>query len=67
MRTFLLTLLIGCSSPPSTAATAAESAYTADLVRCVDKASTLAESKACRAQVNASWGIVETATKDGGK
>ncbi len=39
----------------------AEAAYTAALVRCVDKAETLAESRACRASVDSSWGI-----KDGG-
>jgi hypothetical protein len=50
-----------------TAATAAESAYTADLLRCVDKAATLAESRACREVVDAKWGITHVRTKDGGR
>lgn len=36
---------------------AVEATYTAELVRCVDKATTLAESKACRAQVDAKFGV----------
>lgn len=61
--------LEGCApvSLESTAATAAESAYTADLLRCVDKSSTLAESKACREVVDAKWNITHTTTKDGGR
>ncbi len=54
--------LIGCASRD---AAAAEAAYTADHLRCVDKATTLAESKACRADVDRRYGIVQT-TKDGG-
>jgi hypothetical protein len=45
---------------PSPKQLAAEGAYTADLVACVEEAKTLAESKACRAEVNRRWGIVET-------
>ena len=41
---------------------AAESAYTAELVQCVDKSETLAESKACRALVDARWGVTQTVT-----
>jgi hypothetical protein len=48
----------GCR-PEQFGATAAESAYTAALVRCVDDAKTLAESRACRQRVDAQWGIVE--------
>lgn len=47
----------GCKSP---GAAAAESAYTLDLLRCVDNATTLAESHACRGKVDAQWSITET-------
>ncbi len=57
---------IGCKSPTTSAQAAAEGAYGAELVRCVDAATTLAESKACRATVDAKWGVVQTAAKDGG-
>ena len=36
---------------------AAEGAYTAALLDCVDQAKTLAASKACRAKVNADWSV----------
>lgn len=39
-----------------------EALYTSALVRCVDKATTLAESKACRADVDKQFGV----THDGG-
>lgn len=42
---------------------AAEAAYTEQLLDCVDKSETYVESKACRAQVNARWGLLQ----DGGK
>lgn len=58
MRTALLALIVGCS-PAQLGATAAESSYTAELVRCVDDAKTLTESKACRQRVDAKWGITE--------
>lgn len=44
---------------------AAEGAYTGELLRCVDQAHTLAESKACRTQVNAKWQVTEKVA-DGG-
>jgi hypothetical protein len=44
--------------------TAAEIAYGAALMRCVDEAKTLAESKSCRARVDAEWGIVQFTGKD---
>jgi hypothetical protein len=44
---------------------AAEATYTADLLRCVDKAATLAESRACRRHVDGNYGITQT-TSDGG-
>lgn len=55
------------AATPTAAQAAAEGAYGAALMRCVDQATTLAESKACRARVNAEWQIVETVTKDGGQ
>lgn len=64
---FALHLCTGCSSPQPTAAqVAAEGAYGAALLKCVDDAKTLQESKACRARVDAEWGITQTA-KDGGR
>lgn len=45
----VISQLWGCAS--------AEDAYRAELLRCVDKARTLPESKACRASVDARWGI----------
>ncbi len=46
-------IIAGCSAGH----VAAESAYGADLLRCVDKATTLAESKACRRAVDVRWGV----------
>lgn len=54
--------ILGWACGPVThgdAATAAESAYTAALLRCVDQAKTLAESRTCRQRVNADWQITE--------
>lgn len=51
---FVARVAAGCSGP---AKTAAETAYGASLLRCVDEARTLAESKACRAAVDARWGV----------
>ena len=59
---FLVGLLNGCASRD---AAAAEAAYTADHLRCVDKATTLEESRECRASVDRKYGIVQT-TRDGG-
>lgn len=60
MKYAILTLaLVGCVHGPDPKAAAAEGAYTSALTRCVDKAATLAESKACRAEVNKAWGITE--------
>ncbi len=58
MKWIVLLLVVGCSTP---AATGTEAAYTASLLRCVDKSTTLSESKACRALVDAQYGV-----KDGG-
>lgn len=53
-------VLAGCTAP---AKAAAETAYGASLLRCVDQAATLAESKACRARVDAAWGVDGGGTK----
>lgn len=43
---------------PTEAQAAAEGAYGAELLACVERAKTLAESKACRAVVDKRWGVV---------
>lgn len=55
-------LCAACHNQPSPTAAqvAAEGAYTGELVACVEAAKTLADSKACRAEVNKRWGITET-------
>ncbi len=55
----------GCrpTQAPNEAQVATEAAYGASLIRCVDEAKTLAESKACRAKVDAAWGIQQTEKK----
>jgi hypothetical protein len=55
----LYVVLVACASSPapSAAQVAAEGAYGAALLKCVDDATTLAESKACRAKVNEAWGV----------
>lgn len=59
---------VGCGPrQPTAAQVAAEAAYGAALLQCVDQAKTLAESKACRARVDAEWGVVQTPSKDGGR
>lgn len=42
---------------------ATEAAYTADLMNCVEKANTLKESKACRAEVDRKWNIDQDAAR----
>lgn len=51
---------------PTSEQVAAEGAYGASLLRCVDEARTLPESKACRARVDAEFGVTQTG-RDGGK
>ncbi len=58
-----LFVLLGALAACSPAATA-EADYTARLMRCVDKAETLAESKSCRAGVDTKLGVNQK--KDGG-
>lgn len=57
--------LVACTPPATAQQAAAEGAYGAALLRCVDEAETLEQSKACRASVDEQWGITQTAT-DGG-
>lgn len=59
-----LHLCTGCKGPePKTAEqAAAEAGYGAALLDCVDKSTTLAESKACRARVDAAWGVIRKDT-----
>ena len=45
--------LSGCSATHATA----DAVYTAQQLDCVQKAQTLAESKECRAKVDAKWGL----------
>ncbi len=51
-----------CAAPsaprPTEAQVAAEGAYGAELLACVERATTLAQSKACRAEVDRRWGVV---------
>lgn len=51
--------LTGCAAT-------AEAAYTGALLRCVDKAETLAESRECRRHVDGDYGITVT-SQDGGR
>jgi hypothetical protein len=63
----LYVALIACSSPPPTEAqVATEAAYGAALLKCVDEAKTLAESKACRAKVDEAWNVTSTFRRDAG-
>lgn len=56
-------LVLASCAKSQPAKVAAEAAYTEQLLDCVDKSETAVESRACRAQVNARWGILP----DGGK
>ena len=60
-------LLAGCAphaeGPTLPAYCTNEAAYTAKLLRCVDDASTLAESQMCRQRVDYTCGIRETVRK----
>jgi hypothetical protein len=54
-----LQMCIGCGSPPVAEVTpaVAESAYTAELLRCVDQSQTREQSRVCRAGVDRKWGV----------
>jgi len=64
---WLTILSYSCAACREAAEPTAEVAYGAALLRCVDKATTLAESKACRAKVDEEWHITQTATDAGGE
>lgn len=66
MGFFVGWFLPDCQSQAAREASA-EAAYTLELTRCVDKANTLEESKACRRRVNEQWGIAETLRDAGGE
>ena len=53
MKYAALVFLVSCSA----AHTTADAAYTAAKLDCVQKSQTLPESKACRAKVDAKWGV----------
>lgn len=55
MKAAVLLLALGACWPSSASQAAAETAYGAQLLACVDQAKTLAESKACRAKVDQAW------------
>ncbi len=56
MRAALLLAVAGCASAtPQEKAAAADAAFAAEQLACVQQATTLAESKACRAKVRAAW------------
>lgn len=46
---------------------AAEAAYTAALLRCVDEASTLQQSRECRRHVDEDYGVTVTSRDGGGQ
>lgn len=56
--TFAMLFVTSCKELGSPAT---EAAYTADLLHCVEKATTLKESKACRAEVDRKWNIDQDA------
>lgn len=59
---FALTIFAACSGQSVEAKQAeADSAYAVALLACTDDAGTLAESKACRARVDAQWGVRKSA------
>ncbi len=51
--------LTGCSAPmtPQEKAQVANETYAAEQVACVEKSATIVESRACRAEVRARWGV----------
>lgn len=49
----LVILVASCSAAHATA----DALYTSEQLQCVDKATTLSESKACRKAVDQKWGV----------
>ena len=52
-------ILTGCGPSPTAKEAAAEGAYGAEHLRCVDKFNTKAEIDACRAAVRVRWGVTD--------
>lgn len=56
--TSVLMCLLSCASAtPQEKSAAADASYMADQLACVDKASTIEESRACRAKVREQWHV----------
>jgi hypothetical protein len=53
----LIALVAACAGAATAQqkSAAADASYAADMLKCVDDATTLAESKACRAKVRSTW------------
>jgi hypothetical protein len=66
-RAVALLVLAGCASTEAARQRAAERAYLAEHLRCVQAYDTEAEVNRCRADVRSRWGITETVTKDAGR
>ena len=60
------TLAGGCQAC-AMAKPASEAAYTAALLRCVDEASTLQQSRDCRRHVDEDYGVTVTSRDGGGQ
>ena len=61
MRAILFVVLCSEAACASGQKTAAETAYTADLLMCVEEAGTRAEAEACRKRVQKQWGVAKDA------
>lgn len=74
MRGFRLTIGLGfvmlwlqaCTAQRAHDRAAAEAGYSAEHLACVDQATTLAESRVCRADVDRRWGVVRAPRADAG-
>jgi hypothetical protein len=55
----LMALVAACAAAatPEQKAVAADATFLGDMLKCVDDATTLAESKACRAKVRQTWHV----------
>lgn len=62
--TFVAALAVTQACTPVTTPAAAEAAYTAEQLACVDKSETREASRACRAEVDKRWGVPRDAGKD---
>ncbi len=64
----MIGVLHGCGSNMTDAqkAVVADSAFTSELLACVDNATTLEASRACRARVRGAWHLDAGLTTEGG-